>query len=250
MLLKRYIFKVTKFKDNVNGVKKMRVLIVEDEKTINDIITKTLKKENYSVDSCFDGEEALDYIFSAEYDALILDIMLPKIDGFEILKKIRSKGISAPVLFLTARESVEDRVKGLDLGADDYLIKPFDFDELLARIRAMLRKNSIKSDSMGNIFKIANLTVDCNTHIVSRDNKKIRLSPKEFSILEYLIRNKNRVISKNQIEEHIYDFDSERNSNVIEVHIRLLRRKIDTDFTPKLIHTVRGVGYVLREEYE
>lgn len=176
--------------------------------------------------------------------------MLPKIDGFEILKKIRSKGISAPVLFLTARESIEDRVKGLDLGADDYLIKPFDFDELLARIRAMLRKNSIKSDSMGNIFKIANLTVDCNTHIVSRDNKKIRLSPKEFSILEYLIRNKNRVISKNQIEEHIYDFDSERNSNVIEVHIRLLRRKIDTDFTPKLIHTVRGVGYVLREEYE
>lgn len=226
----------------------MRILIVEDEKKINDIITRTLKKENYSVDSCFDGEEALDYIFSAEYDVLILDIMLPKIDGFEVLKKIRNKGISTPVLFLTAKESIEDRVKGLDLGADDYLIKPFAFDELLARIRVILRKSSIKSDSIGNIFKIANLTVDCNAYTVFRNNQKIKLSPKEFSILEYMIRNKGRVISKEQIEEHIYNFDSEINSNVIEVHIRFLRKKIDTDFTPKLIHTVRGAGYVLREE--
>ena len=229
---------------------KMRILIVEDDRMINDIIARTLRKENYSVDSCFDGQEALDYIFSAEYDVLILDIMLPKLDGFEVLKRMRNKGIQTPVLFLTARESVQDRVKGLDYGADDYLVKPFDFEELLARIRVILRKNSIKSDSVGNIFKIANLTVDCNEHTVFRDEKRIKLSPKEFSILEYMIRNKKRVISKDKIEQHIYDFDSEINSNVIEVHIRLLRKKIDTDFTPKLIHTIRGVGYVLKEENE
>ena len=186
----------------------MRILIVEDERMINDIIARTLRKENYSVDSCFDGEEALDYIFSTEYDVLILDIMLPKLDGFEVLKRIRNKGIQTPVLFLTARESVQDRVKGLDYGADDYLVKPFDFEELLARIRVILRKNSIKSDSVGNVFKLANLTVDCNTHTVYRDEKKIKLSPKEFS------------------------------------------KKIDTDFTPKLIHKIRGVGYVLKEENE
>ena len=169
----------------------MRILIVEDERMINDIIARTLRKENYSVDSCFDGQEALDYIFSAEYDVLILDIMLPKLDGFEVLKRIRNKGIQTPVLFLTARESVQDRVKGLDYGADDYLVKPFDFEELLARIRVILRKNSIKSDSVGNVFKIANLTVDCNMHTVFRDEKKIKLSPKEFSILDpdgYFIR--------------------------------------------------------------
>ncbi len=228
----------------------MRVLVVEDEKIINDVIVRTLKKEKYSVDSCFDGEEALNYVLSAEYDILILDIMLPKKDGFEVLKKIRNEGITTPVLFLTARESVEDRVRGLDLGADDYLIKPFDFDELLARIRVILRKNSIKSDSVGNIFKISNLTVDCNTYTVYRNEQKIKLSPKEFSILEYMIRNKGRVISKDQIEEHVYNFDSERSSNVIEVHIRFLRRKIDADFTPKLIHTVRGAGYILKEENE
>ena len=138
----------------------MRILIVEDERMINDIIARTLRKENYSVDSCFDGQEALDYIFSAEYDVLILDIMLPKLDGFEVLKRIRNKGIQTPVLFLTARESVQDRVKGLDYGADDYLIKPFDFEELLARIRVIHRKNSIKSDSVGNIFNISNITIE------------------------------------------------------------------------------------------
>ena len=147
----------------------MRLLVVEDEKKLNDLITKKLEKEYYGVDSCFDGEEALDYIFSTEYDVLILDIMLPKLDGFEVLKRIRNKGIQTPVLFLTARESVQDRVKGLDYGADDYLVKPFDFEELLARIRVILRKNSIKSDSVGNVFKLANLTVDCNTHTVYRD---------------------------------------------------------------------------------
>ena len=225
----------------------MRILVVEDEKKINDIIVKILKQEKYGVDSCFDGEEALDYIFSVEYDAIILDIMLPKLDGFEVLKKARSKGIKSPVLFLTARERVEDRVKGLDYGADDYLIKPFAFEELLARVRVLLRKNS-NAEQKGNIFKIANLTVNCNNHTVFRDNTPIKLSAKEFSILEYMMRNQGRVVSKEKIEEHVWDFGYEGGSNIVEVYIKFLRKKIDTDFSPKLIHTIRRVGYILKVE--
>ena len=217
----------------------MRILVVEDEKKINDIIVKILKQEKYGVDSCFDGEEALDYIFSVEYDAIILDIMLPKLDGFEVLKKARAKGIKSPVLFLTARERVEDRVKGLDYGADDYLIKPFAFEELLARVRVLLRKNS-NAEQKGNIFKIANLTV--------RDSTPIKLSAKEFSILEYMMRNQGRVVSKEKIEEHVWDFGYEGGSNIVEVYIKFLRKKIDTDFSPKLIHTIRRVGYILKVE--
>lgn len=225
----------------------MRILVVEDEKKINDIIVKILKQEKYGVDSCFDGEEALDYIFSVEYDAIILDIMLPKLDGFEVLKKARSKGIKSPVLFLTARERVEDRVKGLDYGADDYLIKPFAFEELLARVRVLLRKN-LNAEQKGNIFKIANLTVNCNNHTVFRDNTPIKLSAKEFSILEYMMRNQGRVVSKEKIEEHVWDFGYEGGSNIVEVYIKFLRKKIDTDFSPKLIHTIRRVGYILKVE--
>ena len=227
----------------------MRILVVEDEKKINDIIVKILKQEKYGVDSCFDGEEALDYIFSVEYDAIILDIMLPKLDGFEVLKKARAKGIKSPVLFLTARERVEDRVKGLDYGADDYLIKPFAFEELLARVRVLLRKNS-NAEQKGNIFKIANLTVNCNNHTVFRDNTPIKLSAKEFSILEYMMRNQGRVVSKEKIEEHVWDFGYEGGSNIVEVYIKFLRKKIDTDFSPKLIHTIRRVGYILKVENE
>ena len=222
---------------------------MEDEKKINDIIVKILKQEKYGVDSCFDGEEALDYIFSVEYDAIILDIMLPKLDGFEVLKKARAKGIKSPVLFLTARERVEDRVKGLDYGADDYLIKPFAFEELLARVRVLLRKNS-NAEQKGNIFKIANLTVNCNNHTVFRDNTPIKLSAKEFSILEYMMRNQGRVVSKEKIEEHVWDFGYEGGSNIVEVYIKFLRKKIDTDFSPKLIHTIRRVGYILKVENE
>ena len=225
----------------------MRILVVEDEKKINDIIVKILKQEKYGVDSCFDGEEALDYIFSVEYDAIILDIMLPKLDGFEVLKKARAKGIKSPVLFLTARERVEDRVKGLDYGADDYLIKPFAFEELLARVRVLLRKNS-NAEQKGNIFKIANLTVKCNNQTVFRDNTPIKLSAKEFSILEYMMRNQGRVVSKEKIEEHVWDFGYEGGSNIVEVYIKFLRKKIDTDFSPKLIHTIRRVGYILKVE--
>ena len=228
----------------------MRILVVEDEKKINDIIVKTLKQEKYGVDSCFDGEEALDYIFSVEYDIILLDIMLPKKDGFEVIKSIRKKGIKTPVLFLTARDEIEDRVKGLDLGADDYLVKPFAFEELLARIRVLLRKNSSSGEDNGNVLKIANLTVDCNKHEVFRDDILIKLSAKEFSILEYMMRNRGRVVSKEKIEEHVWDFDYEGGSNIVEVYIKFLRKKIDNDFSPKLIHTIRRVGYILKVENE
>lgn len=228
----------------------MRILVVEDEKKINDVIVKTLKKEKYGVDSCFDGEEALDYIFSVEYDIILLDIMLPKKDGFEVLKSMRKKGIKTPVLFLTARDQIEDRVKGLDLGADDYLVKPFAFEELLARIRVVLRKNSGSGEDSGNVLKIANLTVDCNKHEVFRDDVSIKLSAKEFSILEYMMRNKGRVVSKEKIEEHVWDFDYEGGSNIVEVYIKFLRKKVDNDFSPKLIHTIRRVGYILKVENE
>ena len=228
----------------------MRILVVEDEKKINDIIVKTLKQEKYGVDSCFDGEEALDYIFSVEYDIILLDIMLPKKNGFEVMETMRKKGIKTPVLFLTARDQIEDRVKGLDLGADDYLVKPFAFEELLARIRVVLRKNSVSGEDSGNILKIANLTVDCNKHEVFRDEISIKLSAKEFSILEYMMRNKGRVVSKEKIEEHVWDFDYEGGSNIVEVYIKFLRKKIDNDFSPKLIHTIRRVGYVLKVENE
>ena len=227
----------------------MRILVIEDEKNLNDIITKKLKMEKYGVDSCFDGTDALDYIFSAEYDVIVSDIMLPGIDGFEILRTIRERGIKTPVLLLTARDGIEDRVKGLDYGADDYLVKPFAFDELMARIRVLLRRNPATNNSnASNVFTIANLTVNCNSHDVFRDKIPIKLSTREFTILEYMIRNKERVLSREQIEQHIWNYDYEGGTNVIDVYIRYLRRKIDKDFEPKLIHTIRGVGYVLKAE--
>ncbi len=227
----------------------MRILVIEDEKNLNDIIVKRLILEKYGVDTCFNGNDALEYIFSTEYDVIISDIMLPGIDGFEILKRIREKGIKTPVLLLTALDGIEDRVKGLDYGADDYLVKPFAFDELMARIRVLLRRNSTNGNSnASNIFSIANLTVNCNSHDVFRDDVPIKLSTREFTILEYMIRNKERVLSREQIEQHIWNYDYEGGTNVIDVYIRYLRKKIDKDFEPKLIHTVRGIGYVLKVE--
>ena len=227
----------------------MRILVIEDEKNLNDIIVKRLILEKYGVDTCFNGNDALEYIFSTEYDVIVSDIMLPGIDGFEILKRIREKGIKTPVLLLTALDGIEDRVKGLDYGADDYLVKPFAFDELMARIRVLLRRNSTNGNSnASNIFSIANLTVNCNSHDVFRDDVSIKLSTREFTILEYMIRNKERVLSREQIEQHIWNYDYEGGTNVIDVYIRYLRRKIDKDFEPKLIHTIRGVGYVLKAE--
>ena len=222
----------------------MRILIAEDQKDLNRIITKRLSAEGYYVDSCFDGEEALSYIEMAEYDGIILDIMMPKRDGLSVLHSLRKKGISTPVLFLTARDAVEDRVLGLDSGADDYLVKPFAFDELIARIRAMTRKSAGNSS---NIFSVADLVMDTASHTVTRGGKEIALSAKEFSLLEYLLRNKGHVLSRTMIENNLWNFDYSGGTNAVDVYIRYLRKKVDDGFEPKLIHTVRGCGYVLKE---
>ncbi len=223
----------------------MRILVVEDEMSLNRVISKKLEKEGFSVDSCYDGEDALAFLDVGEFDAVILDIMIPKIDGYGVLKAIRAKKIEVPVLFLTARDSIDDRVKGLDAGADDYLIKPFAFDELLARLRVMIRK---KAGSYTNILEIADLTVDIASRRVWRAGGEILLSAKEFDILEYMLRNKDIVLSRDKIESHIWNFDYSGGSNVIDVYIRYLRKKIDDTHEKKLIHTIRGAGYVLREE--
>ena len=225
----------------------MRLLVVEDEKKLNDLITKKLEKEYYGVDSCFDGEEAVRYVEGTEYDAIILDIMLPKLDGFEVIKRIRAKKNKVPILLLTARDNIDDKVKGLDYGADDYLVKPFIFEELMARIRVLLRRNSGNAD---NIITIANLKVDLDAKTVFRDDVLIKLSGREYSILEYLIRNKGKILPRERIEDHIWNYEYEGGTNVIDVYIRYLRKKIDDGYTPKLIHTVRGLGYVLRVDNE
>ena len=225
----------------------MRLLVVEDEKKLNDLITKKLEKEYYGVDSCFDGEEAVRYVEGTEYDAIILDIMLPELDGFEVIKRIRAKKNKVPILLLTARDNIDDKVKGLDYGADDYLVKPFIFEELMARIRVLLRRNSGNAD---NVVTIANLKVDLDAKTVFRDDLLIKLSGREYSILEYLIRNKGKILSRERIEDHIWNYDYEGGTNVIDVYIRYLRKKIDDSYTPKLIHTIRGLGYVLRVDNE
>ena len=223
----------------------MRILVAEDEKSLNRIITKQLVSAGYSVDSVFDGSEGLELMEMTEYDAAVLDVMMPKIDGFTLVRKIRAKGINIPILFLTARDSIEDRVTGLDIGADDYLIKPFSFDELLARVRVLVRKNSSHSTSL---ITVGDLTVDLASRNVSRGGKDINLSAKEFELLRYLSVNKGIVLSREKIENHIWNYDYEGGTNVVDVYIRYLRRKLDEGFETKLIHTVRGAGYVLREE--
>lgn len=223
----------------------MRILVVEDEKDLNKIISKKLSLDGYSVDSCFDGEEAEDFLFAAEYDAVILDIMMPKKDGLTLLRELREKKNNVPVLLLTAKDSISDRVTGLDSGANDYLIKPFSFDELSARIRAMLRKSA---GVASNVITVADLSVNTETKEVLRGGKRIDLSAKEYALLEYLARNKGIVLSREKIENHIWNFDYEGGTNVIDVYISYLRRKIDFGFDKKLICTVRGSGYVLREE--
>ncbi|WP_124101361.1 response regulator transcription factor [Ruminococcus sp. Marseille-P6503] len=223
----------------------MRILLAEDEKDLNRIITRKLTSDGYSVDSCFNGKEAIDYLQAAEYDAVILDIMMPQIDGFGVLSYLRNNGKSVPVLFLTAKDSVADRVKGLDSGADDYLVKPFSFEELAARLRAMTRKNFGMTD---NILKVADLTLDTASHTVRRGEREISLSAKEYSLLEYLMRNRGIVLSREKIENHIWNFDYEGGTNVVDVYISYLRKKIDGGRSDKLIHTVRGSGYVLKEK--
>lgn len=223
----------------------MRILVAEDERDLNRIITQKLTTDGYSVDSCFDGEEAIDILSYTTFDAVILDIMMPKADGFEVLRTLRSSGKTTPVLFLTAKDAVSDRVKGLDSGANDYLVKPFSFEELSARLRAMTRTSFGFTE---NILSVSDLTLDCSTHEVKRGGKKISLSAKEYTLLQYLMYNQGRVLSREMIEDHVWNFDYEGGTNVVDVYISYLRKKIDDGHGSKLIHTVRGRGFVLKEE--
>ena len=223
----------------------MRILFAEDEKDLLEVAVKRLKAEGFGVDGCADGEEVLLYAMSTDYDLLILDIMMPKADGITVLKKLRASGKNMPVLLLTAKDAVSDRVAGLDAGADDYLTKPYAFSELLARIRALLRRNGgIKSD----VLTAGDLKLELSTHRVKRGDVEIELSSKEFALLESFMRNKGKVLTRAQLETQVWDYGFTGGSNVIDVYIRYLRKKIDEPFQKKLIHTVRGSGYVLKED--
>lgn len=221
----------------------MKILLAEDEKDLNYIIKKQLLRLGHNVDTCLDGMEAMDYLAVSDYDVAILDIMMPKADGYQVLKYIREHKENLPVLFLTAKDSIEDRVRGLDLGANDYLVKPFAFEELAARIRAITRTTS---HTGANVLKVGDLELDILSRIVKRAGKEITLSTKEFDLLEYMMRNSGIILSREKIENHIWNYDYDGGTNVIDVYISYLRKKIDESHTDKLIHTVRGIGYVLR----
>ena len=221
----------------------MRILIVEDEKSLADIIKKGLEEEDYAVDVAYNGEDGLFMAENEPSDLIILDIMLPIIDGMTILKKIRKAGVRTPVLMLTAKDTLTDKVSGLDSGADDYLTKPFEFEELLARMRALLRRNSEAKTSM---IEIGDLMINMATHEVKRRGKNISLSAKEYVLLEFMAMNKNKVLSRTVLTEHLYDYDFDLDSNVIDVFIHRIRSKIDRGFERKLIHTLRGSGYMLK----
>jgi Response regulators consisting of a CheY-like receiver domain and a winged-helix DNA-binding domain len=224
----------------------MRILIVEDEKKVASFIKKGLEEEYYSVDVAFDGRQGYELASTEEYDVLILDIMLPFKDGLTLTKELRAENIETPILLLTAKDKVQDKVDGLDAGAEDYMTKPFAFEELLARIRALLRRN-VTSKSV--LLKAGDLVLDTQAHKVTRGYKIVDLTPKEYSILEYLMRNKNTVISRTKLSEHVYDYHFDTATNVIDVYINKLRNKIDKGFEgASLLHTVRGIGYIIKEE--
>ena len=221
----------------------MRILIVEDEKKVAAFIKKGLEEETYAVDIATDGEEGFHLGEQNQYDLIILDLMLPKINGLDILSGLRSQNIETPILLLTAKDSVEDKVEGLNQGADDYLTKPFAFSELLARIRVLLRRG--KSESKTTL-EIADLTLNLVSHKVSRGNEEIELTGKEYSLLEYFMRNQEKVLTRTMIAEHVWDYNFDTFTKVIDVYVNHLRKKIDKNFSNKLLHTLRGVGYVMK----
>lgn len=220
----------------------MRVLVVEDDIGIAQFLQQGLSENGYAVDVAEDGHSGLEYAQATTYDLLIIDIQLPQLDGLSLLRQVRSRGVCGPVLLLTARGDVQDRVKGLDAGADDYLVKPFDFAELLARIRALLRRPPLQKDS---VLQVGDLVLDTIQRVVKRGDRAIDLSPKEFSLLEYLMRHPNQVLSRTQIAQHVWSFDFYSDFKVIDVYIGYLRRKIEPKDEPRLIKTVRGVGYCI-----
>ncbi len=225
----------------------MRILLVEDDPALSRMISKRLKAEGHSVDACLSGREGLDYALSADYDAMVLDIMLPDLDGLSVLRTLRAEGRTLGVLLLTARDSIEDRVTGLDAGADDYLIKPFAFEELLARLRTMLRRPNTAIPAR---LTLEDLSLDTVTHEVTRAGQPIVLTGKEYALLEYMMHNVGAVLTRTQILDHVWSGDFAVESNVVDVYIRYIRNKIDREAPVKLLHTMRGFGYVLKAEAE
>jgi len=223
----------------------MRILVVEDEKKVASFIKKGLEEEHYAVDIAYDGEKGLGLAQINEYDLILLDIMLPRLDGMEVLRQIRRNGSNMPILMLTAKDSVEDIVSGLDGGSDDYLTKPFSFAELLARVRALLRR---KAREKTDILTVGDLSLSTSTHRVKRGGREIELTPKEYALLEYFMRNPNRILTRTLITEHVWDYHFDPETNVIDVYVNYLRKKIDQGFEKKLIHTIRGSGYMMRGE--
>jgi len=223
----------------------VRLLIVEDDKKLAGYLAKGLMEENYTVDVCHDGPEGLERALLYDYDLIILDIMLPGKDGMEVCQAIRARRIFTPILLLTARDSIESRVEGLDHGADDFLAKPFSYDELLARIRAALRRTQTYQTP---VLKIADLVLDPGSHQVTRDGTQIQLTGKEYALLEYLMRNRDRVVTETNIIDHVWGAQQESFTNVVSVYIHYLRNKVDRGFAKNLIHTVRGLGYVMRDQ--
>ncbi len=224
----------------------MRILIIEDDEKIGSFIRKGFKETGFTVDLATDGEQGLTLFLENSYDAAIVDIMLPVMDGLTVIERIRTKGITTPVLILSAKRSVDDRIHGLQQGGDDYLIKPFSFGELLARVNALIRRDTRQVES--HVLEMADLRMDLLSRQVTRQGEPIDLPAKEFSLLEYLLRNQGHIISKTSILENVYDYSFDPQTNVVDVLVCRLRNKIDKDFTPKLIHTVRGMGYVLKQE--
>jgi heavy metal response regulator len=223
----------------------MRILIIEDEKKVASFIKKGLEEEYFVADIAGDGKEGLKLATTEEYDIIIMDIMLPYMDGITVLKEVRKREISTPVLMLTVNDSVKDKVEGLDAGADDYLTKPFAFEELIARLRALLRRNE---NSKTSKLIVGDLVLDLQSHRVFRNNQEIILTPKEYSILEYLMRNSKKVVSRTKLIEHVYDYHFDTETNIIDVYINKVRSKIDNNFEKPLIHTIRGIGYVLKDD--
>jgi len=223
----------------------MRILVVEDEKKVASFIKKGLEEENYAVDIAYDGEEGLVLADINEYDLILLDIMLPKLDGIEVLRRIRGNGSGVPILLLTAKDAVEDIVSGLDSGSDDYLTKPFSFAELLARVRALLRR---KTKEKTDLLTIDDLILSTSTHRVKRGGREIELTAKEYALLEYFMRNPNRILTRTLITEHVWDYHFDPSTNVVDVYVNYLRKKIDQGFEKKLIHTIRGAGYIIKDE--
>jgi heavy metal response regulator len=222
----------------------MRILIVEDEKKVAAFIKKGLEEETYAVDAAYDGEEGLFLAQENQYDLVILDLMLPAIDGLEVLSRLRGNKVDTPILLLTAKDSVEDKVTGLNTGADDYLTKPFAFSELLARIRVLLRRGKAETKT---VLQIDGLTLDLVSHKVNRDGEEIELTGKEYSLLEYFMRNQGKVLTRTMIAEHVWDYNFDTFTNVIDVYVNHLRKKIDKSYPDKLLHTLRGVGYIMKE---